>query len=98
MPADPPKVLISYSHDSPEHEQRVVTLADRLRGDGIDCIVDQYVPVQEEEWPLWMERQIERSDYVLMVCTQTYFRRVRDEEECAKVDTVAPIWIGVKVA
>src|ERR1700738_1232168 len=33
MASDPPKVLISYSHDSPEHEQLVLELANRLRGD-----------------------------------------------------------------
>ena len=31
-----------------------------------------------------MEKQIEASDFVLMVCTETYFRRVRDDEESGK--------------
>jgi hypothetical protein len=84
MAADPPKVLISYSQDSPEHKQRVLELADRLRADGIDWMIDQYVLVPEEGWPLWMERQIEDSDFVLMVCTETYFRRVMDKEEPGK--------------
>src|SRR6266404_8030262 len=66
MASAPPKVLISYSHDSSEHEERVLTFTDRLRGDGIDCIIDQYVLVPEEGWLLWMERQIEDSDFVLM--------------------------------
>jgi len=35
------KVFISYSHDSPEHVDRVLALADRLVGDGVDCILDQ---------------------------------------------------------
>jgi hypothetical protein len=84
MASEPPKVLISYSHDSPEHEERVLTFTDRLRGDGIDCMIDQYVLVPEGGWPLWMERQIEDSDFVLMVCTETYFRRVMDKEEPGK--------------
>ena len=37
-----PKVFISYSHDSLEHSNRVRELSDRLREDGIDCILDQY--------------------------------------------------------
>lgn len=37
----PPKVLISYSHDSPKHAQHVLELANRLRADGIDRIIDQ---------------------------------------------------------
>jgi hypothetical protein len=39
---DRPTVFISYSHDSPEHVDRVLALADRLVHDGIDCILDQY--------------------------------------------------------
>jgi NB-ARC domain/TIR domain/APAF-1 helical domain len=84
MASAPLKVLISYSHDSPEHEQRVLELANRFRAYGIDCIIDQYILVPEEGWPLWMERQIEDSDFVLMVCTETYSRRVRGKEESGK--------------
>src|ERR1700680_4754460 len=84
MASAPPKVLISYSHDSPEHEQRVLELSNRLRGDGIDCTIDQYVVVPEEGWTLWMERQVRDSNFVLMVCTPTYYRRVADEEEPGK--------------
>jgi hypothetical protein len=47
-------------------------------------MIDQYVLVPEGGWPLWMERQIEDSDFVLMVCTETYFRRVMDKEEPGK--------------
>jgi TIR domain len=85
MVSEPPKVFISYSHDSPEHVQRLLRLANRLREDGIDCMIDQYVVVPENGWRLWTERQIEASDFVLMVCTETYFRRVRgDDEEFGK--------------
>jgi hypothetical protein len=44
MASDPPKVLISYSHDSPEHQKRVLTLAQspsrrrhRLRNRSLCC-------------------------------------------------------------
>jgi SEFIR domain len=57
MKSDPPKVLISYSHDSTEHSELVLELANRLRRDGIDCMIDQYVVEPEEGWLLWMERQ-----------------------------------------
>ena len=43
MASDPPKVFISYSHDSPEHAQHVLELAERLRSDGVDAQLDQYV-------------------------------------------------------
>jgi TIR domain len=81
MAPEPPKVLISYSHDSPEHAQRVLELANRLRADGIDCTIDQYVVVPPEGWPRWMDKQIRDSDFVVMVCTKTYYRRVLDEED-----------------
>ena len=79
-----PKVFISYSHDSPEHSERVRELSDRLRADGIDCNIDQYEISPPEGWPLWMEKQIRDAELVLMVCTATYHRRVMKEEEPGK--------------
>ena len=74
------KVFISYSHDSREHKDRVLRLSDRLRADGVDCYVDQYEQSPEEGWPLWCEKRVEDADFVLVCCTQTYFRRFRKEE------------------
>jgi hypothetical protein len=48
---DHPRVFISYSHDSPEHLDHVLELADRLRTDGIDCHIDQYEESPPEGWP-----------------------------------------------
>jgi TIR domain len=76
-----PKVFISYSHDTVAHQERVLDLADRLRADGIDAEVDQYNAAPPEGWPRWCERQIEAANFVLMVCTESYQRRVRGEEE-----------------
>src|ERR1700719_541928 len=84
MAAAPPKVLISYSHDSPEHAQRVLELANRFRAEGIDCMIDQYVVVPEEGWPLWMERQIRDSNFVLMICTETYYKRVFEKSRVVR--------------
>src|SRR5205823_12416762 len=77
----PPIVFISYSHDSPEHADRVLALSDHLRADGIDCILDQYEDSPPEGFPRWMDRQIRAADFVLMICTPTYSRRVMGEEE-----------------
>ena len=75
-----PKVFISYSHDSPEHKDRILALSDRLRREGVDCIIDQYEQSPEEGWPLWCERQVEQADFVIVACTKTYCRRFRAEE------------------
>jgi hypothetical protein len=77
-----PKVFISYSHDSDEHRQRVLGLADRLNGiEDIDCDIDQYINGSPPEgWPLWMDRKLEEADFVLVVCTQIYLNRVKRQE------------------
>ena len=79
-----PAVFISYSHDSPEHEGKVLALANRLRADGIDAVLDQYESSPSEGWELWGQRQIQAARFVLMVCTPTYRRRYDAEEEPGK--------------
>jgi len=81
---DATKVFISYSHDSREHMDRVLALSDRLRREGVDCRIDQYEQSPEEGWAQWCERQVERAEYVLVACTQTYLRRFKGEEEEGK--------------
>jgi hypothetical protein len=73
-----PTALISYSHDGAGHEARVLELANRLRSDGVDCDLDQYVPggAPPEGWPRWMQSRIEASDFTLMICSPVYARRV----------------------
>ena len=75
------KVFISYSHDSPEHSERVLKLSDALRGHGIDAELDRYNVRPPKGWPQWCEQQLrpENSAFVLMVCTETYLRRVQDQ-------------------
>ncbi|HEY0407020.1 MAG TPA: SEFIR domain-containing protein [Pyrinomonadaceae bacterium] len=84
MPTADTNVFISYSHDSPEHEARVLALADRLRADGIAAMIDQYQNAPPEGWQLWMEKQIDEAQFVLLVCTETYLRRVRKQETPGK--------------
>lgn len=76
-----PTVFISYSHDSPEHADRVLAFADQLVEGGIDVILDQYEPEPPDGWPHWMDNHIRNANFVLMVCTETYFRRVMRQEK-----------------
>ncbi len=76
-----PKVFISYSHDSPDHESRVLALSDRLRREGIDAILDQYESFPPRGWILWMKQQVRDADFVLVVCTEIYQRRPDGEEK-----------------
>jgi len=76
-----PKVFISYSHDTSEHKSDILALASRLRNDGIDCEIDQFINgAPPEGWIRWMERQIEWAEFVLVVCTESYLQRFKGED------------------
>jgi nucleoside phosphorylase/tetratricopeptide (TPR) repeat protein len=77
----PPKVFISYSHDSEAHMERVLELSDRLRVSGIDCNIDQYEESPAQGWQRWMMDEVEAADFVLVICTKEYDRRFRGHEE-----------------
>ena len=84
LDAASPKVFISYSHDSQEHKDQVLELADRLREDGIDCTIDQYEESPAEGWQRWMLNQVEEATFVLVACTEQYDRRFRGREEMGR--------------
>jgi SEFIR domain len=82
MASELPKVFISYSLDSPEHAQHVLELAERLRKDGVDAQLDQYVAgTPPRGWPRWMNDQLDSAKFILVVCTETYLRRFLGREE-----------------
>ncbi len=72
-------VFISYSHDTPEHGDRVRGLSASLSRDGCGCRLDVFKDTGED-WPAWMTRQLIEADFVLCVVTETYARRFRDQE------------------
>ncbi|NBQ70763.1 MAG: TIR domain-containing protein, partial [Nitrosomonadaceae bacterium] len=73
-----PKVFISYSHDSPNHSDRVLQFAWKLRDFGIDADLDQFHTEEILDWPRWCRQQIKResSDIVLCICTLEYQNRI----------------------
>jgi SEFIR domain/Pentapeptide repeats (8 copies) len=75
------RVFISYSHDSMVHSARVLHLAQRLRRDGIDCIIDKFVPFPSRGWVRWMDEQVREADFVLCVCTASYRMRFEGRDE-----------------
>ena len=77
----PRVVFISYSHDSDDHRRRVLGLSERLRRDGFETRLDRYVKGSPSMgWPRWMLNQLDDADWVLVVCTETYYRRFRGKE------------------
>jgi SEFIR domain len=80
----PPRVFISYSHDSAEHCNRVLALATRLRADGLNAQLDQFEDSPPQGWPIWCARQILDSNYVLIICTALYRDRFLGLEDFGK--------------
>lgn len=79
------RVFISYSHDNPEHRSNILGLAQELRRAGVDAWIDQFVETAPPlSWPLWMNEQIDQSDFVLVVITETYARRFMNREAPGK--------------
>lgn len=61
MGSDPPKVLISYDHDAPEHTEHVLKLSNCLREDGIYSLVIGQ-PLKPLELQNRLLREFTRSD------------------------------------
>jgi hypothetical protein len=78
------RVFISYSHDSLEHQKRVLALANQLRKDGVEAWIDQYTQDPNEGWIRWMRNQVKQANRVLLVFTETYQRRFEGNEEEGK--------------
>jgi hypothetical protein len=73
-----PTAIVSYSHDNEEHRERVLQLT-QVRAHGIDCILDRFV--DPTDWALWMEPELRKRDWVLVVATEISKTRARGEEE-----------------
>jgi MinD-like ATPase involved in chromosome partitioning or flagellar assembly/tetratricopeptide (TPR) repeat protein len=73
------RAFISYSHDPPENEAKVLALANRLRGDGIDAVLDQYESFPTQGWALWTKEQARSARFVLIVCTERYLQQAEDQ-------------------
>jgi SEFIR domain len=71
----PPRVYVSYSHDSEDHERRILEFTQDLRRDGIDAWIDQFEPAPPEGWPRWMASQVQRADFIVFACTPSYCLR-----------------------
>ncbi|HEY3567344.1 MAG TPA: SEFIR domain-containing protein [Thermoanaerobaculia bacterium] len=88
------KTFISYSHDNEQHSQRILALANQLRAQGVDAEIDQYESRPPQGWSLWCEEQLrpESSEFVLVVCTETYLNRV--EKRVPADEGLGVFWEG----
>lgn len=74
MTDDNPKLFISYSWSSPEHEQWVLNLATELRDSGVDVTLDKWDLREGHDAYAFMERMVSDPDIkkVILVCDQVY--------------------------
>lgn len=98
-----PRVFISYAWESDDFKTKVKSLAVRLRNDGIDARLDVWhndgLPI-----PDFMDREMEKADFVLVVCSPAYkekVRRMRDGEKISGVGweqslLTSAIWGGTR--
>lgn len=86
------RVFVSYAHESSGHMAIVASFVDALRQDGVEAIFDKDMEVPPEGWPRWTERQIRESDFVLLIPSKTYAKRLRGEE--SEGAGLGAIWEG----
>ena len=77
---DAPRAFISYSWDSQEHRSWVTALAERLQGDGVVVIYDQWHLGPGQEKQHFMEQSIAKNDFVIVICTEKYAAKADDRE------------------
>ncbi|RPA57581.1 toll/interleukin-1 receptor domain-containing protein [Shewanella frigidimarina] len=77
---NPPRVFVSYSHDSAGHKKWVLDFATTLRNRGADAVLDQWDLKPGDDLPHFMETQLATADYVVMVCTEKYVEKANSGE------------------
>lgn len=73
-PTNHPKVFISYSWTSPDHENWVLKLATDLRESGVDAILDKWHLREGNDSVAFMEKMVTdpQINKVLLVCDKKY--------------------------
>lgn len=74
------RIFISYSWESEEHKNLVKSLGEKLESDGLEVTIDQWDVKPGDELALYMEKAIEESDYVLIICSEGYKRKADNRE------------------
>jgi hypothetical protein len=77
---NPPRVFISYSHDSAQHKKWVLEFATTLRNRGVDAVLDQWDLQPGDDLPHFMETQLFSADFVLIICTSQYVEKANTGE------------------
>lgn len=77
-----PKLFISYSWTTPEHEEWVLNLAKALVDSGIDVVIDKWALRPGHDSNSFMEKMVSDPDIrkVIMICDETYASKADDRK------------------
>jgi hypothetical protein len=73
-----PTVFISYSHEDADHKRWVIGLAETLRTNGVEVLLDAWELRPGDDVPKFMERGVREASRVLMICTEAYVAKADD--------------------
>ena len=76
-----PKVFISYSDDTQEHKWWISELGAKLQKNGVQIIFDQWHLSSDNDQKQFMEFGIKNSDWILVICTDSYVSKANDGED-----------------
>ncbi|MFD6033521.1 TIR domain-containing protein [Streptomyces griseoincarnatus] len=84
-----PRAFISYADDGGPHTDQARSLYRLLRANGVDARLDLPAAEQPQDWALWMQREYEQADFVLVIASKAYKRRAEGAETSGKGEGVA---------
>lgn len=78
----PPKIFVSYSWSSPEHQEWVLELSQNLMEDGIDIVLDKWELREGSDSHSFMERMVndESVTKIIMIIDEKYTNRANSRE------------------
>lgn len=76
----PPTVFLQYAHVDATYKELALALANRLRADGVESVIDQYEISPPEGWAVWMTKKLRDADFVLVLCSEDNLKRFDKEQ------------------
>ncbi|GED34782.1 TIR domain-containing protein [Brevibacillus centrosporus] len=85
-----PRVFISYSWTSPDHEEWVLDLAERLMNDRVEITLDKWDLQEGHDTYHFMESMVrsDKIDKVLIICDQGYYEKAEERRGGVGTETL----------
>ena len=65
-----PRVFVSFARSDSSHTQAVRQLCEVLTSNGVNVRFDEYA--ESQLWPTWIDTEINRADYILVIASGQY--------------------------